>query len=56
MGYSPWGYKDLDMTEWLSTEQHMVIPATDRGGTSTPASRSAGVTNISSGSNSNRSG
>ena len=21
-GYSPWGYKELDMTEWLSTAQH----------------------------------
>ena len=34
----------------------MVVPATGRGGTSTPGSRSTGVTNTSSGGDSNRSG
>jgi len=24
VGYSPWGRKDLDMTEWLSTAQHTI--------------------------------
>ena len=22
MGYSPWGHRELDMSEWLSTTQH----------------------------------
>ena len=25
MGYSPWGLKESDMTERLSTEQHMAL-------------------------------
>ena len=25
MGYSPWGHKELDMTERLSTEQHTCL-------------------------------
>ena len=25
MGYSPWGHKELDMTELLSTAQHIDI-------------------------------
>ena len=24
VGYNPWGHKEMDMTEWLSTAQHMV--------------------------------
>ena len=23
MGYSPWGCKEMDMTEWLSRAQHI---------------------------------
>ena len=25
VGYSAWGLKELDMTEWLSTAQHMMV-------------------------------
>ena len=25
VGYSPWGHKDLDMTEWLSTHTHKLV-------------------------------
>ena len=24
-GYSPWGHKELDMTEWLNTAQHTLL-------------------------------
>ena len=24
-GYSPWGHKELDMTEWLNTVQHTLL-------------------------------
>ena len=30
-GYSPWGHKELDMTEWLSTHTHTHIARKDLG-------------------------
>ena len=30
VGYSPWGWKELEMAEWLSTEQHILCSVSIR--------------------------
>ena len=31
VGYSPWGHKESDMTEWLSSHAHVKIRQFDNG-------------------------